>query len=270
VRVGGDWPVKSPMLSGLSARELRERAQVTDSSAAAENNSPAPWPMPSSFPVVPPGANQAALPLPRLEWFQRVKMTIEKAAREAGGIRLIFDGDSITDNWQGEGKQIWAERYGKLDAFDFGISGDRTEHLLWRLSQGQVNNMHPRLIAIMIGTNNMFTNSEAQIAEGVKAVVDDYRRRCPDATILLQAIFPRGHEPTDPARSKIRTINKIIAGFADGNKIIYRDFGDKFLQPDGTLSADVMPDFLHPNAKGYQIWADAIQPVIEQFFPTKK
>ncbi|TSA36788.1 MAG: GDSL family lipase [Verrucomicrobiaceae bacterium] len=182
---------------------------------------------------------------------------------------MIFDGDSITDNWQAEGKQIWAERYGKLDAFDFGISGDRTEHLLWRLSQGQMNNMHPRLIAIMIGTNNMFTNSEAQIAEGVKAVVDDYRRRCPDATILLQGIFPRGHEATDPVRSKIKTINNIIAGFADGNKIIYRDFGDKFLETDGTLSSDVMPDFLHPNVKGYQIWADAIQPVIDQFFPDK-
>jgi len=228
------------------------------------------WPMPSPFPEAPTGVNTATFPVPRIEWVARVKSNNENAAKNAGAIQLVFDGDSITDGWQGAGKGIWAERYGKLGAFDFGISGDRTEHVLWRLSQGQLDGLHPKLIAIMIGTNNIHSNTAEQIADGVKAVVNDYHQRCPDATILLQAIFPRGHLATDPARAKIRETNKILAGLADGKKVIFLDFGDKFLETDGTMSPDVMPDFLHPNAKGYQIWADAIQPVIDQYFPAKK
>lgn len=228
------------------------------------------WPMPSSFPQAPAEANSATFPVPRLDWVVRVKSNNDKASKSASGIQLVFDGDSITDGWQGNGREIWAERYGKLGAFDFGISGDRTEHVLWRLSQGQMKGIHPKLIAIMIGTNNMGANSAEQIAAGVKAIVHDYRTQCPDATILLQAIFPRAHAATDPIRAKIKETNKIIAGLADGKKVIFLDFGDKFLEADGTLSPEVMPDFLHPNAKGYQIWADAIQPVIDQFFPAKQ
>lgn len=233
-------------------------------------DSPTVWPMPSTLPKVPAGANTAAFPVPRVEWLGRVKSNNAKAAPSAGSIQLIFDGDSITDGWQGGGAAVWASRYGKLDAFDFGISGDRTEHVLWRLSQGQMNGIHPKLIAIMIGTNNLGSNTDTQIADGVKAVVDDYRKRCPDATILLQGIFPRGHEADSPFRARIKAINKIIAGYADGKKVLFIDFGDKFLEPDGTLSPEIMPDFLHPNAKGYQIWADAIQPVIDQYFPAKQ
>jgi len=228
------------------------------------------WPMPSPFPQSPSGVNSATFPVPRLDWVVRVKMNNDKASNAASGIQLVFDGDSITDGWQGAGKEIWAERYGKLGAFDFGISGDRTEHVLWRISQGQLEGLHPKLVAVMIGTNNMGANSVEQIAEGVKAIVNEYRTRCPDATILLQAIFPRGHLATDPARAKIRETNKILAGLADGKTVIFLDFGDKFLEADGALSPDVMPDFLHPNAKGYQIWADAIQPVIDRFFPQSR
>jgi len=224
------------------------------------------WPMPSPFPQPPEGVTPTTFPVPRLDWVVRVEGNNDKASKAASVIQLIFDGDSITDGWQGAGKAIWAERYAKLGAFDFGISGDRTEHVLWRISQGQLEGLHPTLVAIMIGTNNMGANSVEQIADGVKAIVKEYRARCPDATILLQAIFPRGHLATDPARAKIRETNKIIAGLADGIKVIYLDFGDKFLDAEGTLSPDVMPDFLHPNAKGYQIWADAIQPVIDRFF----
>ena len=101
----------------------------------------------------------------------------------------------------------------------------------------------------------------------MKAVVADYQKRCPQAVILLQAIFPRAEKPTDPLRAKIKEINTLISQFGDGKKVIYVDFGDKFLAPDGTLSREIMPDFLHPNARGYQIWADAIQPTIDKFFP---
>ena len=119
----------------------------------------------------------------------------------------------------------------------------------------------------MIGTNNLGANTNEQIAEGVAAIVQDYRTRCPDAVVLLQAIFPRGPKATDPFRARIKAINEIIAKLHDGKKVIFIDFGEKFLSADGTLLPEIMPDFLHPSPKGYQIWADAIQPVINQYFP---
>ncbi|MEI8340892.1 MAG: GDSL-type esterase/lipase family protein, partial [Verrucomicrobiota bacterium] len=108
-----------------------------------------------------------------------------------------------------------------------------------------------------------------QIAEGVTAIVGGYRKRCPEAVILLQAIFPRGKAATDPARAKIKAINQLLAKLDDGKQVVFIDFGDKFLSADGTLSPDIMPDFLHPSAKGYEIWAEAIQPVIDKYFPKK-
>ncbi len=232
-------------------------------------NAPSVWPMPSPLPAVPKGANPAAVPFPRVDWFQRVLNNNTKAQAIAGQIELVFDGDSITDNWQGPGRDVWQKYYGNRNAFDFGIGGDRTEHVLWRLAQGQVNNLHPKLVAIMIGTNNTGANSAEQIAEGVKTVVADYQKRCPDTVILLQAIFPRGEKADNPLRAKIKQINETISTLADGKKVIYVDFGDKFLQPDGTLSRDIMPDFLHPNAAGYEIWANAIAPIVDKYVPAK-
>ncbi len=226
--------------------------------------------MPKVLPALPPGVTQSTFPLPRVEWVTRVSATNEKAQKVKDSVNLIFDGDSITDGWQSGGQQVWAEHYGKLGAFDFGISGDRTEHLLWRLSSGQVDGFKPKLVAIMIGTNNLGARQSVEdTIAGVKAVVAEYRKRLPDSVILLQAIFPRGAKPEDPYRAKIKAVNQEIAKLADGDKVIYVDFGDKFLEPDGSLSPKIMPDALHPNAAGYQIWAEAIQPIIDKYVPAK-
>lgn len=223
--------------------------------------------MPASLPSVPPGVNSASYAFPRIDWVTRVKGNNDNASKNAEGIHVVFDGDSITDRWHKAGQQIWLKHYAKLGAFNFGIGGDRTENLLWRLSQGQLNGIHPKLVLLMIGTNNLQSNTNEEIAQGIKAIIDQYSKFCPDSVILLQGIFPRGHAATDPSRSRIKEINKIIATYADGKNIRFLDFGDKFLEADGTISREVMPDFLHPCAKGYQIWADAIQPVINQYFP---
>jgi lysophospholipase L1-like esterase len=222
-----------------------------------------------SLPPLPPpppaGTNTATYPAPRGDWLYRVKNNIAEGKKAAATTQVIFDGDSITDGWHGRGKQVWEERYAKYGAFNFGIGGDRTEHILWRLEQGQAEGMNPKLIAIMIGTNNTGSNTAEQIAEGVTAVVKAYQKRFPKAVILLQAVFPRNEKTEDPTRQKIKQINEIISRLGDGKKVIYVDFGDKFLQPDGTLTRDIMPDLLHPNEKGYQIWADAIQPYIDKY-----
>lgn len=228
-----------------------------------------PWPMPSPLPSTPPaGTNTAIYAVPRIEWLMNVQANNEKA-RALPSVDLIFDGDSITAGWQGAGRAVWNKYYGKLNAADFGIPGDGTQHLLWRLTQGgQVDGLHPKLIVLMIGTNNL-SNTAEQVVDAVKAIVTEYQKRCPQAVILLQAILPRGElAASNPHRDKNKVVNKILSDFADGKNVIFIDFGDKFLNPDGSIIKEDMPDFLHPSAKGYQIWADAIQPIISQYFPS--
>lgn len=219
-------------------------------------------------PVLPEGINPATYPMPRDDWYARVQNNFNRT--QGKQFDLIFDGDSITDGWQGKGKEVWAQRYGALNAANFGIGGDRTEHVLWRLGKGQVDGMNPKLIVLMIGTNNSGRDTADQIAEGVKAVVNEYLKRCPNSKLLLLAIFPRSEKPTDAIRAKLAEVNTKISALADGKRVTYLDIGAKFLSPDGTLSRDIMPDFLHPNEKGYQIWADAIQSVIDSYFAAAK
>ena len=225
-----------------------------------------PWPMPSPLPQ-PTTPGETTKPTPRIEWLQQVQSFFEDAHKKADSIRLIFDGDSITRAWIGTGGTIWAERYAKRGAFDFAVGGDGTQHVLWRLSQGQVAGLHPKLVVLLIGTNNIRASTPTQVADGVRTVVAEYRKRCPESAILVQGIFPRGEKPTDPLRETIRQINQLLAGLDDGQNVIFRDFGEKFLEADGTLSKDIMPDFLHLSLKGYQIWAEAIQPIIDQYVP---
>ena len=222
------------------------------------------WPTPP----LPPDANAAATPVfPLSGWLNYFEQNLQNS-RQMGKIDLIFDGDqwAITAGNYGPTGGMW-KRYSKLRAFDFSSRGDTTQALLWRLQNGQVDGFHPKLIVLRIGGSNINVNTPEEIAEGIRAVVREYQKHCPEAAILLQGIFPRGEKPTDPVRAKIKSINQMISRYADGKKVIYLDLGDKLLQPDGTLSTDIMPDFLHPSAKGFQIWADAIQPVIDRFFP---
>jgi len=196
------------------------------------------------------------------------------ADAKKGGVDLLFVGDSITDLWRtpGRGKEIWDQYFGADHSGNIGISGDRTQHVLWRLDHGEVDGLHPKAIVLMIGTNNTGferdgitpRNTPAQTAEGVKAVVNDLRQKLPDAKILLLAVFPRAHAADDPARLQIAEINRLIAGLDDGVHVHYLDIGAKFLSADGTLEADIMPDFLHPSPKGYAIWAQAIQAPVAQ------
>jgi len=219
------------------------------------------WPSPP----LPAGANPAATPTPKIEWFDRFQ-TLMDNAKKMPKIDLIFDGDSITERWGSTGSGVWKDHYANLNAFNFGIGGDQIQHLLWRLQNGQVDGLHQKLIVLLIGANNLVGTPD-QIAGGIKAIVAEYQNRCPEAVILLQAIFPRGEQPNTPLREKFKAANQMISQFADGKKVIYLDIGDKLVQSDGTISKDVMVDFTHPTAKGYQIWADAIQSTIDKFVP---
>ena len=222
------------------------------------------WPTPP----LPPDANAAATPVfPLSGWLNYFEQNLQNS-RKMGRIDLIFDGDqwAITAGNYGPTGGMW-NRYGKLNAFDFSSRGDTTQALLWRLQNGQVDGLHPKLIVLQIGGSNLAVNTPEQIAEGIKAVIMDYQKRCPEAAILLLGVWPHGEKPTDPSRNKVQSLNQIISAFGDGKKVIYLDFGDKFLAPDGTLSRDTMIYSSYPTGKGYVLWANAIQPTIDQFFP---
>jgi lysophospholipase L1-like esterase len=186
------------------------------------------------------------------------------AEAKKGGIEVLFLGDSITDAWRsGTQRKFFDERFGPLKAGNFGISGDRTQHVLWRLKNGEFEGLTPKAVCLMIGTNNIGQKdpeSAASAVAGIQAILKEIHARSPKTKVLLQAVFPRGEKPDHPHRAVIREINAAIAKLDDGGKTVkFLDFGEKFLQPDGTISKDIMPDFLHLSPKGYQIWADAIQ-----------
>lgn len=209
--------------------------------------------------------NTAIVPVPRTNptnWLARHEGFVKQA--KAGGIELLFMGDSITDGWRGgNGHAIWEKYYGPRHAANFGIGGDQTQHVLWRIEHGEVDGLKPKVTVLMIGTNNTGgRNQTPEIVEGVTAIVKELRHRMKKSKVLLLAIFPRSEKPDAPVRQQIRDINLQLAQLDDGKWVKFLDIGPKFLQPDGTLSRDVMPDRLHPNQKGYQIWADAMEPTL--------
>jgi lysophospholipase L1-like esterase len=201
----------------------------------------------------------AALPVSRDGgWMQRHESM--NARVKQGNVDLVFIGDSITHGWEGGGGHVWQKYYGHRNAVNLGISGDQTGHVLWRLDHGNIAGISPKLAVIMIGTNNLGGYTPAEIADGIKAIVEKLRTDLPKTKVLVLGVFPRGASKNDPARQKLKEINEIVAKAADGKSVFYLDIGPKFLCPDGTLSKQIMPDGLHPNARGYEIWAEAIEP----------
>ena len=179
-----------------------------------------------------------------------------------GDVGLIFIGDSITHGWEGGGKEIWQKYYAKRNAVNMGFGGDRTEHVLWRLAHGEIDGIAPKLAVIMIGTNNSGSNTPGEIAEGVKAIIRKLQSKLPETKILLLGIFPRGADDRDGLRKVNVKTNRRIAQLANGKSVFYLDIGPKFLEKDGTLSKEIMPDRLHPNTRGYTIWAEATEPMV--------
>ncbi|MGV3663748.1 MAG: platelet-activating factor acetylhydrolase IB subunit [Prosthecobacter sp.] len=186
-----------------------------------------------------------------------------------GKAQLVFLGDSITAGWAGNGKDVWAKSFSQYTPANFGIGGDRTQHVLWRIENGELENIKPKAVVLMIGTNNSGADPAEGIAKGVTKIVETIRTKQPQAKILLLAVFPRGEKPSsaekpNPGRDKLKQVNDIIAKLDDGKNVFFLDIGAKFMQPDGTLTKEIMPDFLHLSPAGYQIWADAISPKLAE------
>jgi lysophospholipase L1-like esterase len=192
-------------------------------------------------------------------WMQLHEQHLQQL--KAGTTELIFIGDSITDQWSSTGRGVWERYYAPRKAVNLGIGGDRTQHVLWRLEHGATQGISPKVAVVMIGTNNLSTNSPDEIAAGIKAVVGKLRERLPKTKVLLLGIFPRGPKP-DEIRDHIQAINEQIKSLDDGKFVKYLDISAAFLNPDGTISKEIMVDYLHPTAKGFRLWADAMEPTL--------
>lgn len=172
-----------------------------------------------------------------------------------GRMDVAFVGDSITARWKGDS---WNKHWGSYRAVNMGIGGDQTQHVLWRLQNGELDGYKAKLFVVMIGTNNMWGKGAdpADAAAGVKAVIDLIQSKQRQAKILLMSILPTGEKP-NPGREKRMAVNELISKFAGGS-VEYMDISSKYLEPDGTISKEVMHDFLHLAPKGFDIWAEAI------------
>jgi lysophospholipase L1-like esterase len=208
--------------------------------------------------------NPAIIPATRsnpTNWLDRHEGFVRQA--KAGGIDLLFMGDSITDFWRNRGKTVWDKYYSQRHAANFGIGGDRTQHVLWRIENGELDGIDPKVIVLMIGTNNSNSDSADQISEGVEKIVAAMRAKCPKSKILLLAIFPRNKPADNPTQmDTIHKVNQRIARLDDGKMVTFLDINHVFLGPDGAVPIDIMPDFLHPNEHGYELWAQAMEPTL--------
>ncbi len=216
-------------------------------------------------------SNTAVTPAPRPdEWWSKRHESFNERIKK-GDVDLLFIGDSITEGWGGDGKDAWTRHWAPRKAVNLGIGGDRTQHVLWRLEHGNVDGIHPKLAVLMIGTNNSNgkDNTGEEIGAGIAAIVRKLREKLPTTKILVLAIFPRGEKP-NPQREKNAQASAIAAELADDKMIFYLDIGPKFLTDDGTLSKEIMPDFLHLSPKGYQIWAEATEPHVARLMEASK
>jgi lysophospholipase L1-like esterase len=230
-----------------------------------------------------PEENTAVIPVPSREdrasaagwlgggtWMDQ-HADINRLARSRK-IDLVFLGNSITQSWGGEGRNVvsvggktWKKYYQKRNAADFGISGDRTQHLLWRIDNGNFDSILPRVIVLLIGTNNLNDNTAEEIVEGIERVVLRLRKKLPESKIVLMGVLPRGEKANDPYRKKIGTINAAIKENDDRENVFYIDIGEAFLLPDGSANKELMADdCLHLRPAGYATWAREIEPLLQQ------
>lgn len=187
-------------------------------------------------------------------FYDRHQAINKKVMANQNNVDLIFVGDSITQGWEVSGRMVWDGYYGDRKALNLGVRGDRTQHVLWRLDNGNLKGIQPKVAVVMIGTNNVETNTVSEVVDGVIAVVKKLQAKVPGIKIILLDIFPRG-QSFNNSRGNILQVNQTVRKLHDGENIIYLPVGHFFLESDGTISRFIMPDFVHLSPIGYEIWA---------------
>lgn len=193
---------------------------------------------------------------------------------KAGPVGLLFLGDSIIYQWAKQAPELWERAYGKYQPANFGIGADMTQHVVWRIENGELDHVDPRVVVLLIGTNNTATHTAGQILAANTKIVRLIREKLPQSKVLLLGILPRGPRspgkdgiPRDDGVSRMAVINEVNDGLAkidDGKNVRFLNINSVLLGPDGNVPSDIMPDQLHPNQKGYELWAKAMQPLLSE------
>ena len=217
---------------------------------------------------IPDRTNSAVLPAPHE--VERTQIVLQVARDNPGACDVVFIGDSLVQRWEGNGRSVWEKYYGQRKALNLGVDGDRTQHVLWRFEQGQLNGLKPKVAVVMIGSNNCNRDeyTEGEVLAGVTAIVWEVRRRLPETKILLLGILPRS-QTFSAARAKMLQVNLPLSRLQDGKMIHYLDIGPLFVEADGSISKSVMPDFSHLSERGYELWAAAIEPKLKALLEEK-
>ncbi len=209
--------------------------------------------------TVVPAINEGPTKAKDYNWLQRHEQVVERVKK--GDVDLLMIGDSITHGWNGA---IWRERFEPRKAVNMGFGWDGTQHVLWRLNNGEVDGINPKVAVLLIGVNNIGWCTPADTATGVKAVVDTLRQKLPTTKLLVLGVFPWKQSPNDPLRGKILELNRRLVPLGQQLGVTFLDFGRAFLEKDGTLSKEIMPDYLHLSPKGYKIWAERMEPTLKR------
>ena len=233
--------------------------------AAGADEAPFPW---EKYGLT-PSANPACIPTKRTDWADAYHLAmLKREPRE--NVKVVFLGDSITMMWRSQsgyegGTPVWQKYYAPRGAANLGISGDRTEHLLWRVTEGgDLDGLQPKVVVLLIGINNLLQRQDKpeQVAEGVKSLTGYLQRKLPSSRILLLGDFPCWEKPDNPARAWVKQLNALLQPLADRQRVWYLDLGPRFLEPDGTIRKEKLRDLLHLSEIGYGIWAAAMEPYL--------
>ncbi|RLS53017.1 MAG: hypothetical protein DWH91_15295 [Planctomycetota bacterium] len=221
--------------------------------------------------------NTAVIPAPACEkdfynWPERHAAVCETIRQKP--VEMVFIGDSITHLWGGDpkpnrqsGDRVWQEFYAHRQAVNMGFGWDRTQQALWRLQNGEMEGITPRVAVVLIGTNNLVghavrENTNTEIVAGITAVCHTIRQKSPQTRVLLLGLLSRGADPANPHRRRIREINSELARLDGQTGVTYLDIGPRFLDADGKFLTGVAPDHLHLSEAGYRIWAEAMEPTL--------
>ena len=239
------------------------------SALARAGDAPAPTPPAAPKSNLPADKDPMTTTRPAEHNVKRHQKCLDRA--KEGNIDLLFLGDSITERWKDN--EVWKQYYAPLNAANFGISGDVIENVLWRVGEGELDPalIKPKVVVLLIGANNVGGDSTRDIVEGLKNLVRAIREKTPDSKLLVLGIFPC-QQKRNKWRRQIEDINSQIAKVEDGKMVRFLDLKSKFVESDESISKEVMPDYQHPSAKGYRLWAEGMEPLLSEMmgFPARK
>lgn len=246
----------------LSLTLLLPLAAAEFSLAAPSPGDPLSTPLPKAKPWVPGWCRWDW----RAGWVGQHTGFVENSKKNADKIRAVFYGDSLTQGWGSEGKDVFQEHFGKHGAVNYGIGGDSTRQLLYRISHGEIDGITPKVVVLCIGTNNLYDDanggSDEEIAKGITTVVQLIQHKLPQTSVLLIGLLPRQNEWFS---GRVRTINGIIAKLDDGKRVRFIDVGDRFVTAPGKVIPKLYhQDQLHLVKQGYETWAMAIKPLFDE------